>query len=51
VEFALSQEKGTGESPRTLLSRTWGDEAAEPARESCLRLVEEALPRLEEWRK
>ena len=50
TEFALSQE-GHGESPRAFLCRLWGGDAADPARESCLRLVEQALPRLEEWRK
>jgi len=51
TEFALSQEKGHGESPRTYLSRLWGESAAGPQREACLDLVEDAFPRLEEWRK
>jgi mannitol-1-phosphate 5-dehydrogenase len=51
TEFALAQEQGKGDSPRAFLSRLWGEEAVEPARESCLRLVEQAVPRLEEWRK
>jgi hypothetical protein len=50
TELALSQEQGRGESPRAFLCRLWGEEAVEPARESCLRLVEQAFPRLEEWR-
>ena len=50
TEFALSQEQGRIESPRAFLCRLWGDNAGEPIRESCLELVEEALPRLEEWR-
>jgi mannitol-1-phosphate 5-dehydrogenase len=50
TEFARSQEKERSDSPRAFLSRLWGDEAAEPAREACLRLVEQAVPRLEEWR-
>jgi mannitol-1-phosphate 5-dehydrogenase len=51
TEFALSQEQAHGESPRMFLSRLWGESAAGPQRETCLDLVEEALPRLKEWRK
>jgi mannitol-1-phosphate 5-dehydrogenase len=51
AEFALSQEQGRGESPRTFLRRLWGENAREPERESCLQLVEQSAPRLQEWRK
>lgn len=51
TEFALSHEQAHGQSPRTFLSRLWGKSAAGPQRETCLDLVEEALPRLKEWRK
>jgi mannitol-1-phosphate/altronate dehydrogenase len=50
VEFALSQEQGRSDSPRAYLNGLWGEKAAGPAAEPCLRLVEEALPRLKEWR-
>jgi hypothetical protein len=50
TQFALSQERADGEGARAYLSRLWGEKAAGPAAESCLRLVEEALPRMEEWR-
>jgi mannitol-1-phosphate 5-dehydrogenase len=45
AEFAAGNEP-----PRAFLSRLWADAAADPERESCLRLVEEAAARLEEWR-
>jgi len=51
TEFALSQEQDRGDSPRSFLSRLWGEKAEEPVRETCLGLVEKAFPRLEEWRK
>jgi hypothetical protein len=50
VELALSQEQKGEESPRAFLCRIWGEKAGGPERESCLDLVERALPRLEEWR-
>ena len=50
TEFALSLEPSAGESPRAYLGRLWGKSAGGPLRETCLGLVEAALPRLEEWR-
>jgi mannitol-1-phosphate 5-dehydrogenase len=50
TEFALSQEPSRGESPRAFLQKLWGESAAGPLRETCLDLVEAAVPRLEEWR-
>jgi hypothetical protein len=50
TEFALSQEPSAGESPRAYLGRLWGKSAGGSMRETCLGLVEAALPRLEEWR-
>ena len=51
AEYALAEEKGRRKTPRAFLSRLWGETAGEPAREACLRLVEQAAPRLQEWRK
>ncbi|MGA2641134.1 MAG: hypothetical protein ABSG21_09550 [Spirochaetia bacterium] len=49
--YAISEGQGRGETVRAFLSRLWGGSAGEPARESCLQLVEQAAPRLQEWRK
>jgi len=49
VEYAESQD-GSREDARGWLSRTWGSSAEGDARDACLALVEEAAPRLEEWR-
>jgi hypothetical protein len=49
VEHAMSQE-GVRIGARAWLGRLWGDTAAGEQREACLALVEEAAPRLEEWR-
>lgn len=50
VEFALSETGAAGGDLRGFLSGLWGEKAVDPQRESCLRLVEEAVPGLEEWR-
>jgi mannitol-1-phosphate 5-dehydrogenase len=50
AEFAVSLEGSRTETPRSFLQRLWGAAASGPRREECLALVEEALPRLEEWR-
>ena len=54
TEFALSQEStreaSPAATPRSFLDRLWGAKAVGRQREECLALVEEALPRLEEWR-
>jgi hypothetical protein len=49
VQFALSGTK-EGADLREFLCELWGETATDPERESCLRLVEEAVPLLEEWR-
>jgi len=49
VQYALS-ETNEGGDLRGFLRRLWGEEAADPERESCLRLVEQAVALLEEWR-
>jgi hypothetical protein len=48
VQFAQS-EAGERAETRAFLGRLWGEKAADPERETCLRLVEEAMPRLQEW--
>jgi mannitol-1-phosphate 5-dehydrogenase len=45
VDYALKEEKSSS-SPRQYLDALWGAEASGAARETCLRMVEEALPRL-----
>jgi len=49
VEYAEPQAGRNG-GARAYLRGLWGEASADPARESCLRLVEEAAPRLQEWR-
>ncbi len=51
VEHALGWQQERGETGRAFLCRLWGGRAANPDRESCLQLVEQAVPLLEEWRK
>jgi len=50
VEHARAQEAASPESARSWLGRLWGEAAQGGLREDCLRLVEAAMPRLEEWR-
>lgn len=50
TEFALWQQAPHVESPRAFLEGLWGANASGRRREECLSLVEEAFPRLEEWR-
>ncbi len=49
VHYAQSEARERADA-RTYLCRLWGEPASDPARETCLRLVEEATARLEEWR-
>ena len=49
VQYALSETYEGGDL-RGFLRRLWGEKAADPERESCIRLVEQAVPGLEEWR-
>jgi len=49
VEHARESEK-IAVSPRDFLTTLWGAEATGDRREECIRLVEEALPRLSDWR-
>jgi mannitol-1-phosphate 5-dehydrogenase len=50
AELAMAQETSHDGSLRALLCRTWGAKVEERAREACIRLVEQAVPGLEEWR-
>jgi len=50
VEYAQGQAGGAADA-RALLQQLWGDKAGGPERDTCLRLVEEARPRLEAWRR
>jgi hypothetical protein len=48
--YAQEQEGGSRESARELLQRLWGPEPDAVERDRCLSLVENALPRLSDWR-
>ena len=50
VEYAEPRTAGRNGAARAYLGGLWGEGPAGPERESCLRLVEEAAPRLQEWR-
>jgi hypothetical protein len=47
--FALQDEKAAESDPGKWLGALWGAEAAGPERETCLALVEAALPGLRRW--
>ena len=49
IDHALKEDKSSA-SPRKYVEALWGAEASGAARETCLSLVEEALPRLSAWR-
>ena len=49
--YAMELDPGSAGSPRELLEKLWGAEAAGAERDGCLSLVQDAVPRLSEWRK
>jgi len=50
VEYAEPGTAGHDGAARAYLGGLWGAGPKDPEREACLRLVEEAAPRLQEWR-
>jgi len=50
VSFAL-ESAASGTTPREYLLSLWGEESAGVHKETCLRMVEESMPRLLPWRK